>query len=946
MVFPRRTALSICLVIFALIVGCSGGGGGTPTSPDLTDNELTNAVTHTGATNEYIWEIGEVIIDPDTLEVSVAPLRTADFTCNILKFLQPPTGDKNNLSVSLDLAGCDLPNAFIDLDCTLTHPFPGTVYWGFDVRVIVFAGGSTVGVHDASVRYPTPTELRMINADGYTRWWNRDEFGPQGKVFGYIEGVMAPKFTTNFSKVNGYKYFANGIGAQQIPPNPAEATRGVFSAGSVTREMLLQFPKVPKPFKFKYSVSAGWVPPSSSPPSSVDDFSLDANQQEAYQIVVTQDPASDAFYNPDTQEFGGDLILEIEVWDWQSGGDPAGEIGGIWIESPTLLTNQGGIVDVKASWTQSAGSSLNSVKYRGTLGDVTPNAVANQDLFITVESADPITYAPPLPNFLYPSQTLAAYQLFTADILDTTVPTIRVTSPNGGETLVIGETWEITWMSTGGITDVVIEYSIDNGADGYPYQIAATTPSDGSFIWDPVEDNPTTEALMRITDAAAVPLAQDVSDAVWAISVTSPQGWNPVPGQIQMAVDDPAPNQSTAQPDLGVQNDDAGNEGAWLVDQEGGIDDGTPWFYDYLLDWSGPGGDEYPSGLSFNVAPLGRHDVGGPGVSILGSSENTNQINPPLVNDPFTGIWYLSYIIDDGTASAGDLSVFLFGDTGTADPPADDPDERPWYHLLDGSGGSPADHGLPIENDALAILIYSQLPGAPDPETLGTPGQYDSGDMVFGLRQYPFDDPNSNIYHWGMNDWTTDNTPAPVFQAFDVSDPTKVRMTLDNDSYLVTGWVEPNEDLAVPVYMIDSTGCWYGTLFELEYSAGMVHYLLWSAVLKIRPEEDPNDLYLDDATMVDLETLPTIRFLYDGDYEQDKNWCAVVYDDNAGNYVLRVYRIDWTVEDLADAVTIVDTCDPTPGTPLALDVDPINFEVHVIADNGGTVEATVFNYTP
>ena len=81
----------------------------------------------------------------------------------------------------------------------------------------------------------------------------------------------------------------------------------------------------------------------------------------------------------------------------------------------------------------------------------------------------------------------------------------------------------------------------------------------------------------------------------------------------------------------------------------------------------------------------------------------------------------------------------------------------------------------------------------------------------------------------------------------------------------------------------------------------------------------------------------------EGDYEAEKNWTAVLFDDGAGGWVVRVYRIDWTVE--TDPITIVDTTDPIAGTPLAVDVDNVNFTIHVLYEDGGDIKATVFNYT-
>lgn len=932
MVFPHRTVPLIYLVILALVLGCSGGGGETPTSPDLPDNGITAEVNHSGAAHNYIWETGEVILDTENLEASVVPSRTIDFTCNIVKFMQPPAGDPSSIQIAFDPDGSDFQNALVDLDLTLNHPFPGTMFWGFDVRVIVFAGASQDGVHDSSVRYPTPTELRMLNADGYTRWWNRDEFGPFDKIFGYTEGRLAPQFTANFGIVNGYKYFCNGISETAVPPNPPEADRGVFSQGSETREMILQFPKVAQPFKFKYSISAGWEAPSQNPPESVDDFSLGANAQEAYQVVVTQDEdASDAFYEEGTGEYGGSLVLEVEVWDWQAGGDPASEISEIWIESPTLLGNHGDEIEITGTWTETA-TGDNSVKYAGVIDNCMPTSTANQELLVTVVSADPTTYEPPLPDFLYPDSPLAAYQLFTCQIDPYGEPpekTITVTSPDGGETLVIGESWDITWQHTGVIDTVVIEYSTDSGAT-YPNVIATDVPAaDHSYIWDPIPDTPTTTARVRITESGPTPEAQDESDDDFTISETAEQGWNPAPGQVQIPVEDPAPNQSTATPDFGIQNDGAGAEGAWIVDQEGGIDDGTPYFVDYLLDWSGPGGNEYPSNFNYNFAPFGRHDASPNGIALFGCSANTDPINPPLVNDPVTAMWYISYLMADESAEQGDLYMVTWGDQGTEDPPEDDPDEQPWFHTCDISGGLPDVQGDQLGNAAIWLMCYSHEDGAPPIE------QEESGDLNIGFWQYPY--LTGGIYRLGFPEYTTDNQPAPLFQAFDVTDASLCRLAADTDSYLT--FTENN--MAVMTYMLDSLGNWYGTGFEIDFDAGQFNYIGLENSLKIRT--DDTDFYVEGATAVDLEMLPTMTYLYEGEFDDHGNWCAVVFD-TGGQYVVRIYRVDWTAEQ-GDEITIIDTTDPIDGTPIALDVDYVNFTIHVLADNGGTIEATVFDYT-
>ncbi len=936
MVFPQKTLLLIYLVIFALIVGCSGGGGEAPTSPDLTDSGTADQIRTNNTIN---WGLGEVVIDVEAGTAEVIPARTAEFTINLTKFYNPPN-DVSKFTVTVNIDDCDFLNRIIDINLILQHPFPGTIFWGFDTRMTIFGAATTVGKHDSSVTFPAAEELRILNADGYMRWWNFLEFGPLDTLFGYTDGwISSPGFFTTFGTVNGYKYFYDGISSTEMPINPSASNRGKFIDNTVSRKTTIQFPDIATPYKFKYSIATSWQLPNPNPPSSAADFPLDANTPEAYNIVVTQDPVSSTgFFNPDTGEFGGNLVLDIEVFDWQADGNPEGEIAGLWIESQTLFPSAVEITS-NLDWIPTV-TGNNSVKFSGTITNVTPTAIEGQEIFVTVENTDPNTYEPVLPDFLFPDSPLAAYQLFTCTIKDSGTPVekwILVENPNGGETAFIDQLYTILWTWDGAIINVDIDLSLDNGADGYAIPIASSTPCDGVFEWVPEAGTETTEALIRITESGVSPEAQDFSDDVFTIEVqTNPdQGWNPIPGQIGMPID-PAPNQSTYVPDLGIQNDGAGNEGAWYIDQEGGVPL-SPIFSDYALDWSGPGGNAYESGFNYRPAPFARHDVDAQGVAINGIFGSTTQDSPPHINDPYTGFWYRSYLIADGTYLPGDLAIQIVGDW--AEPPETDPDERPWAHFLDLDSGMPGTQGE-IADDILAIGKWSTIEGAPEPESLGMPGQYDNGGLIIGLRQFPYD---GSLWSWNFPDWTTDNTPAPVDQAFDVTDVMKCRLAADNDSYLTTGWVDPPEDLACPLYMIDAGGNFYATLFEMQYSEGSVWYLMWEGVYRLRPLFDPLDLYLDDCTMVDLAMIPTVTYLYEGDYLQGMNWLAIIYDDGAGGTILVVYHMDWTVEDI---MSIVEIEDSIPGTPLAVDVDSVNFEIHVMTDNGGTIEATVYDYTP
>jgi len=109
-------------------------------------------------------------------------------------------------------------------------------------------------------------------------------------------------------------------------------------------------------------------------------------------------------------------------------------------------------------------------------------------------------------------------------IMEQVTPTITVTSPNGGETWLVGTSHPIVWTSEHTTGIVKIEISRNEG--GTWEMLAANTPDDGSFDWTVTE--PTSEAsLIRVSDVAGT--TADSSDTVFtiakpSITVVSPNG--------------------------------------------------------------------------------------------------------------------------------------------------------------------------------------------------------------------------------------------------------------------------------------------------------------------------------------------------------------------------------------------------------------------------------------
>jgi ELWxxDGT repeat protein len=102
---------------------------------------------------------------------------------------------------------------------------------------------------------------------------------------------------------------------------------------------------------------------------------------------------------------------------------------------------------------------------------------------------------------------------------------LTLTSPNGGETFIAGDSHTIQWSSTGTVGDVTIERST-TGSTG-TFSSIATVSNSGSYVWN-IPDTPSINYYIRIRNAAGN--VSDISDGPFTvleagtITVTSPNG--------------------------------------------------------------------------------------------------------------------------------------------------------------------------------------------------------------------------------------------------------------------------------------------------------------------------------------------------------------------------------------------------------------------------------------
>ncbi|MCP4218653.1 MAG: hypothetical protein GY765_28725 [bacterium] len=104
---------------------------------------------------------------------------------------------------------------------------------------------------------------------------------------------------------------------------------------------------------------------------------------------------------------------------------------------------------------------------------------------------------------------------------------LTITAPNGGQDYLPGFKYYITWTSSGSVSAVDLDYSIDNGSSWLT--IINGTANDLQYNWT-VPDTPSDECLVRITSTTNS-LVTDTSNAVFSIAeilptiqVSSPAG--------------------------------------------------------------------------------------------------------------------------------------------------------------------------------------------------------------------------------------------------------------------------------------------------------------------------------------------------------------------------------------------------------------------------------------
>jgi hypothetical protein len=403
----RLPGLLLIILACCVMLGCSGG---PVTPPDNSIQETSISATPTRSPHS-LGGYYLLSFDTETGDIEIIPLRTAALHLNMVGVI--------NSTMGLYAQGVpsehDPPNGIFVFDITLTHPFENRPQFaGFDVKGIFITDGDAVvdGLHFSDLNY-----TRVLNADGFTRWWNPTEFTKPG-ILGFTHGRYAIPGNNFTATCNPYKLFADRLGPLDDltwatdEPLDSDLGRAVFKAGeSNTRRYRIKFKMSGGPqIYYAYAIDVCWAMPNPNPPNEVpDDFPIEANQPEAYRIVAAPF-INTLYYDSESGTGGGTVDLKVNVHDWQGqdSGDFPGEIDSVNVFCPELgIDNQNiGLV----------GWDAYRARYRETFSSLSPASAGQVQLFCSASSTDGSTYkqagAPA------PEEPLKAWQVITLDIVD------------------------------------------------------------------------------------------------------------------------------------------------------------------------------------------------------------------------------------------------------------------------------------------------------------------------------------------------------------------------------------------------------------------------------------------------------------------------------------------------------------------------------------------------
>jgi hypothetical protein len=513
------------IALMSFIVSCSGHSS-QPVAPGINGLTAPQSISDSGdfGSGIHLWSLWEVSIDADNGMVEAIPLRGAEFTCNVVRFMDGPPSNLGFNLVSMDI-GPDYRDFVIDV--AMLHPFPGlTRYTGFDVIGVFMGEGSETIPYSPELNVAGDVDQQLLNPDGYTRWFNAPEFGYAGGMMPLAGFYPGRKGTPDYypsAILNPYRYFTDGLAEEDeefgfLMDNAAD--RGKFTPGSLNeRRYELRFP-TGTPIRFQYAIIAHWEPNLSfpDPPPDIDDFPITANADEAVVLSVIDDST---LYYVDDEDFGGAVQLDISPWDWSMCESTAMREYTLEVYSDAWV---GGCPVDMTPIAQGECYETFDFDYPAEI------LTSNEPLAVWIEVIySDLDYKLGFGPDNDAEGALTSYFRVDVPVAEEQQAWIEVLIPNGGEEWAVGSTEEILWDSEGIPGDVLIRYSKDD----FQFDIntiATDVPATAeSYLWEDIPNDPSDTVKVRVISQVDQHMWDDSDDyfsivlPAW-IEVTSPNG--------------------------------------------------------------------------------------------------------------------------------------------------------------------------------------------------------------------------------------------------------------------------------------------------------------------------------------------------------------------------------------------------------------------------------------
>lgn len=493
------------------------------------------------------------------------------------------------------------------------------------------------------------------------------------------------------------------------------------------------------------------------------------------------------------------------------------------------------------------------------------------------------------------------------------------------------EVWDWQTLDYTKVTVESIEPGILGPVTVDTYDPGSTSYS-GIFHFVEVEGNPLTtgtiDLLLTATDESEtygsawflglLPPGNDFYDEyvyslqIFTVSVAAEEQelemyWYPVEGQTGISLS-PPPNQGIRNPDLGVFSEGDDQSRGTVVRQDNNIfnewNDGYtslagtfPWVYGDLM-------------KPFNHLDL---SINGQHCQLITHSQTATV--PPNPDSSFAAMLSTS----NGYLPPFDGSEHLVWVMAGFDPTAY------WLDIGDASGAvvgyDESSNGS--DDNSYFVASYSTAPGN-ESQT----GPHDGMYQFFRWISPYFDGTTLYLDQIGVYGMSTQDPveAGPI----DDTETREHRLGVDDNTgtyFSGTTPPHPETDWAEFFYIIDNQNWLHMCIVEFDDPITFIY---------VAGATEENW----DGDIVDVEVAPA----YTGTDPPltGWGWSEVLIDK--GDNTWTVMTLFWDISEDPLAVYILHETDPLPGTPLALDVDNTDFELHVLANNSGTIEATVFKW--